>query len=1053
VATEPDRELRSYFLEIVRRCLDAMEPLPDGMLDRLADLGVLRRVLRTDNPALDEASATAGNAAAAVIGRMGIEAPAGPRPDRAAARQSLTTLGTACLDALGPAGDDRLFRLAVIVFRKVVLLTDLEAERPAILLDAGLALATQYDRLRASVLLAGAVTLGRDATAFAPADHPIRPTVLSFLAAAWRRRYEADGGTDALVAAIAAAQAAVRLSPLHTGLWPYGEGASVSAARLDRARRLTDLGWLLRCGYELTGRTDDLEEALSCHREAVELFPADEPVRGEFLAAYCMALLRPGPGSDPGRIAEAVRCGREAVRLRAEPAGPAALGAALHHRFVASGDPVDLDAAIGLLRRAASAAGLEADDYRSELGAALVARFGYSGDTAALTEAIEHHRYGAASPRRWPIPAVPVSRRLARLGAALAQWSRRTGDAAAADESIATLRAALADPPRDIRERGAARCQLANALHDRFYATGGRPEHLREAVLLADQIMGEFPEGHPARAAVVAELQDLPHRRAQLLALAAAHDAGDADPPGPVAGEASIRDRRAAVAAAPVGSQVWAGRLVELGLALSERDNGQTRPRDLAEAADAFARAARTAAVTPVTRSIASREWARLAAAAGDWSAAASAYGLAVGLLPQLAPGELRREDQEFRLTPFARLACDAAACALRAGRPPAAALDLLERGRGVLLAQALRTRAEPPEPAAAGTVDGLVVAVNVSVHGCDAIIASADGVESVPLPDCSGSAVDVRAEALAVAIDLIASDRSEPEHRWAAARFVQQTLGWLWDTIAEPVLTALGDQVRPARDGSLPRLWWMPTGMLTFHPLHAAGYHEAGEGGTVLDRVVSSYTPTIRLLGSARAAWQARRDWAARRLVVAVPSDTLPGAALEAESVAGGQGGARLLAGPAANRADVNEALRGSTSVHFACHARSVVDQPSTSYLQLHDGPLSVRDIADLELPDAVLAYLSACGTHRGGTTLADEAIHVSGAFQLAGYPHVIGTLWSIADDVAAELAAKIYPRLATGPGDIDPARAVHSAVRWLRQQCEGRSPNLWAAHIHVGP
>jgi len=34
--------------------------------------------------------------------------------------------------------------------------------------------------------------------------------------------------------------------------------------------------------------------------------------------------------------------------------------------------------------------------------------------------------------------------------------------------------------------------------------------------------------------------------------------------------------------------------------------------------------------------------------------------------------------------------------------------------------------------------------------------------------------------------------------------------------------------------------------------PLHGAGYHASGDGRTVLDRVVSSYTPTLRALREA---------------------------------------------------------------------------------------------------------------------------------------------------------------------------------------------------------
>ena len=97
---------------------------------------------------------------------------------------------------------------------------------------------------------------------------------------------------------------------------------------------------------------------------------------------------------------------------------------------------------------------------------------------------------------------------------------------------------------------------------------------------------------------------------------------------------------------------------------------------------------------------------------------------------------------------------------------------------------------------------------------------------------------------------------------------------------------------------------------------------------------------------------------------------------------------------------------------VHFACHAVSDPLQPSESRLLLHDRALAVRDIARLRLPDAELAFHAACSTARGSEQLADEAIHIASAFQLAGYRNVVGTLWPALDATAARLAEGFYRR-----------------------------------------
>jgi CHAT domain len=118
-----------------------------------------------------------------------------------------------------------------------------------------------------------------------------------------------------------------------------------------------------------------------------------------------------------------------------------------------------------------------------------------------------------------------------------------------------------------------------------------------------------------------------------------------------------------------------------------------------------------------------------------------------------------------------------------------------------------------------------------------------------------------------------------------------------------------------------------------------------------------------------------------------------------------------------------------------------------------LHDGPLTVLDIASLRLARAELAFLSACQTAIGGVTLPDESIHLAAALQLAGYRHVIGTLWTIADQLAPRLAEDVYTALGANGGlDLTQAAyALHHAVRRLR--AAHHNPMSWAHYVHIGP
>jgi CHAT domain-containing protein len=280
------------------------------------------------------------------------------------------------------------------------------------------------------------------------------------------------------------------------------------------------------------------------------------------------------------------------------------------------------------------------------------------------------------------------------------------------------------------------------------------------------------------------------------------------------------------------------------------------------------------------------------------------------------------------------------------------------------------------------------------------------------------------------------------------AQSVLTEVLDWLWHTLVGPVLDRL-----EAHDtvGGLPRVWWCPVGPLSFFPLHAA---QAGPGASALDRVVSSYTPTVTALARLRSEPRmVRAD--ARSCVVAMRRTpdgpgSLPAAEREAALAAQSLPRAWIGMDETATRRQVLDRLAGSVYAHFACHAVADPQDPAQGQLLTYDhqhAPLTVADVTELDL-DAELAFLSACATSQAPLTLVDESLHITGAFQLAGFRHVIGTLWEIDDAASLELTTAFY---APGhPGDA-PARALHSAVRRLRDRYP-LTPTLWAAHIHSG-
>jgi CHAT domain len=357
---------------------------------------------------------------------------------------------------------------------------------------------------------------------------------------------------------------------------------------------------------------------------------------------------------------------------------------------------------------------------------------------------------------------------------------------------------------------------------------------------------------------------------------------------------------------------------------------------------------------------------------------------------------------------------------------------------------------------AAAG---GPVVVVNVSQWRCDALLVTETNTRVIELPALTHDNATHRASTYLDALQ----DYGPTSSRRTMEQAISTTLEWLWDAIAEPVLVELGHDPVLDQGQVWPRLWWCPTGPLTVLPLHAAGYHDPGNehrGRSALDRVISSYTPTLRALIRAhttpdRPAGPASDN---RLLVVALRhtpgQPELPSVDRERDLLT------RLFParhslreGPAATRQAVRDDLNRHVWAHFSCHGGQHLDDPSLGGVLLCDGTLTVTDLTADE-HQGEFVFLSACKTAIGGVRVLDEAITLATALQYAGWRHVIGTLWSVWDIAAAEVTEDVYARLANA-GELRPqhaAEALHHAIRRQREAAPDR-PSRWVPFLHHGP
>ncbi|KAF7506157.1 hypothetical protein GJ744_012221 [Endocarpon pusillum] len=325
----------------------------------------------------------------------------------------------------------------------------------------------------------------------------------------------------------------------------------------------------------------------------------------------------------------------------------------------------------------------------------------------------------------------------------------------------------------------------------------------------------------------------------------------------------------------------------------------------------------------------------------------------------------------------------------------------------------------------------GPIVVISVSVYRCDALIVEASGLRSLSLPHLDCRDLNYRARTM--------EDFGAPE-----------VLEWLWESVAQPVLDALGFTQLPS-DNCWPRMWWIPTGPLSKFPLHAAGHHADNSVETVLDRVISSYSSSIRAIIHGRrqqSSSETTVSASAKALLIAIEhtpgSSRLPFAKREVEMLKDLCPSMALQPTECGRRKqDVMSHLAHCKVFHFAGHGYTDRDDPLKSHLLLENGKsdaLTVADILRLNCGEhsPFLAYLSACETGRvKDEYFEDENIHLISAYQLAGYRHVIGTMWEVEDEMCVEIARITYESIRDlGMTDESVCWGLHKAVRKLRDR-----------------
>ncbi|CAG2009638.1 unnamed protein product [Fusarium graminearum] len=861
-----------------------------------------------------------------------------------------------------------------------------------------------------------------------------------------------------------------------------------TTTRSGNARYLSNLAASLKMRFSVTGEARDMEDGIILAKKAVSVTKSSDLELPKWLNNLGNHLsnryLVTGSMED---LEEAVRLNRHAVATTSDIKMQALflnnLSAKLDLKAEVTGNSNTYEEAIEVAKKALA---LTPDGHPDQakwlnnLATHLIEKFNRSWDLSDLQDAIN-----AASKASDLTPNGPTKARyLEVVAGSLNRKYEKMGLLTDLKEAIRLTEMALEMLPTHHSKRPQVASTLSDLLSNK-YLRNDMMADLDRAIELSRESANANSDHHPSKAIYLDRLAMQLNLRS-IRCRTDPHLWKDL--------EESIQLEREALDEIPQDHQYRSEMLNTLSYRLRDAAKND---KDLGPASECFLEALQNKNAPTITRV---RAGSALLQCCPDKQKAYQAAQVIMGLLPQLITRSHETSDKQHAAGFRAGMTCSATAAALQADRPLFEAIQVLELGRGVLAKYSEEMLFDPvklgllsPEQAkayshlrdelqdsntfyqgcsleshisqlnkrhsAATELDeliveirklpgfddlwtapteaeifeaakyGPVVVINISDGRCDAIIINKDQMRSLALRNITN--------------DL---------HQFARKGDFgsSKILEWMWDNITKPILDALGYS-RPPGEGAWPHVWWIPTDLLTLFPLHAAGYHRRESFETVIDRVVSSYASSIRAIIRGR-----QNEISIRSTGTSLPRAMLVGMQYTPEcgplhfankEVKIVQDLCKSLGletvRPSPRKEDVSEGLLDCKVFHFAGHGATDEEDPSNSHLLLEDWKEDRFCVADLQRMNlsehaSFLAYLSACGTGQMKRyNLVDESIHLISAYQLAGFRHVIGTLWKVSDQCCVDIARATYESMIdSGLSDQGVSWGLHRATRKLRDK-----------------
>ncbi|KAF5323854.1 hypothetical protein D9611_008438 [Ephemerocybe angulata] len=1016
----------------------------------------------------------------------------------------LNNLGTSFQSRFERTGELSDIADAISTQHKAVNLTPHgHAKLPTFLTNLGISFMRRFERTGGELSdIADAISAQQKAVDLTPRGHAYLPNRLNSLGTSFQSRFERTGELSDIADAISALQKAVDLTP-------HGHA--------DLPMRLNNLGNAFLRRFERTGELSDMVDAISAQQKAVDLTPdghADLPGRLSNLgSSFKRRFERTSELSD---IADAISALQKAVDLT--PHGHADLpmrlnnlGNTFQSRFERTGELSDMVDAISALQKAVDLTPPGHADLPAcltNLGSSFKRRFERTSELSDIADAISAQQKAVDLT---PHGHADLPPRLNNLGTSFQSRFERTGKLSDIADAISAQQKAVNLTPHGHANLPICLNNLGISFNRRFERTSELSD-IADAISAQQKAVGLTPQGHadiPARylnlaASFLARFtsfgnsEDLDESLSHLKAAAISISG-----PPRVKLDAAKHWARTLIRYHPQSLEVLLSFDTALSLITLIAGLEQTVRSRYTQLEDISGLVLEAAAVAcALDRADKALEWLEQGRCL-VWSQLNNlrtplddlrvhnedlAQDIAdVSERLETAGSSRGQSHVDMSLSEKMSLEDEARAHLNLAKKWD----ELLKRARAISGFESFLM------PSPCSTLmkylpeSGPLIVININGRRCDALalLAELDAPLHIPLPNFSiQKAIEHRGtltsqlrachlrnremEGPAALMDKERGLRPAPmKKRRIDDGPVHRVLRGLWEDVVKPILDGLGFSIVDKSTGAVPpRLWWCPTGPLSFLPLHAAGIYQGSDSICTSDYVVSSYTPTVTAITDRVKSRHSFDGKESGLFLTSQPNapgaSPIPGTTKEVQAIfnRAKESGVRVrkLEGDAMMVGECLERMQDFSSIHLACHGSQNAAEPLQSRFLFHQGSLELGTILQSNLKNADLAFLSACQTSTGQEKLSDEAVHLAAGMLAAGYRRVVGTMWSIGDNPAQEVATTFYEYLLAHRNDPSSAGfdgthsavALHYATQQLRLNLDNSERSLltWIPFIHFG-